>query len=98
MDQPVEIGVAERLPGGLDDVLSDADRCPGIEPVCGLDQHAYGRIGAVTLIENSYLVVDQLEFLYAGIGGKQRVAEGLGKRVHATVRPPGKPAAFSLCL
>src|SRR5215213_3264420 len=85
MDQAVKVGVAECLPGGLDDVLAHADRSPGTEPVCGLNQHAYGGIGAVTLIKDPYLVVDQLELPHRGVGRQQRVAYGLIKSIDRTI-------------
>ena len=55
MNEAIEVGVAEGLPRGFDDVLTDSDRGPGAEAVGGLDEHPYGRIGAVTLVENPYL-------------------------------------------
>ena len=62
--------VDERLPGGLDDVLRDADRAPLALAVGGVEQDAGDGAGAVALVEDAHLVVGQLDV------GEVRVAVG----------------------
>ena len=51
--------VEQRLPRCLDDVLADADRAPGVAAVAGVDEHARDRAGALGLVEDPHLEVDQ---------------------------------------
>src|SRR3990172_10232407 len=54
--------VHQGLPGGLDDVVGDPDRAPGLVAVAGGDEHA--RLGrrALRLVEDAHLVVEQGHF------------------------------------
>ena len=74
MNEAVDIRLAEGLPGGLDDVLTDSDRCPRAQAVGGLDEHAYRRIRAVTLLKDADFVVDDLKLLDGKVGRQQRIA------------------------
>src|SRR5690606_1016032 len=59
--QAVGEGVDQGAPGRLDDVVAHADGDPAGLAVAGLDQHPGDRVGAVALVEDAHLVVDQLE-------------------------------------
>ena len=96
MDEAVEVRLAERLPRGLDDVLADTNGRPSAEAVGGLDEHAYRRIGAMTLVEDSHLVIDELEFLDCRIRPEQRVAYGVIKGIDRTVALPDYSLAQAL--
>ena len=76
--QPEGEAVDQRAPGRLDHVGADADRDPRRLAVAGLDQHPGDRVGAVALVEDPHLVVDQLELrdLREGLADRRRAAPG----------------------
>ena len=78
VEQTVDVRFDQGLPGGLDDVLADPDRGPAAATVGGLDQHAYGRVRAVALVEDPHPVVDQVEPLHQRIGRRPAPAAGHG--------------------
>src|SRR5207302_6625691 len=57
---PVFERVDERLPGGLDDVLRDADRAPHLIAVGCVEQHPGHGARALGLVEDPHLEVDQV--------------------------------------
>ena len=67
--------VDERLPGRGDDVLGDADRAPDVAAVGGVDEHARRRAGAVVLVEDADLEVDELDVLQVRVDLADRVAQ-----------------------
>ena len=77
--------VDERLPRGGDDVLVDADRAPDVVAVGGVDEHARGRAGAVVLVEDADLVVDELDVLEVRVDLADRVAQRGVERVDRAV-------------
>src|SRR5215471_19232096 len=52
-------GVDEGLPGSLDDVVGHTHRAPRLVAVAGGDEHARPRRGALALVEDAHLVVEQ---------------------------------------
>src|SRR5262245_940994 len=52
-------GVDQRLPGRLDDVVGHAHRAPRLVAVPGGDEHAGARRGALALVQDAHLVVEQ---------------------------------------
>src|SRR5205085_8244977 len=82
---PVLERVDERLPGSLYDVLRHADRAPHLIAVGGIEQHPGDRAGALGLVEDAHLEVDQVDVAQAGIYLDQRVAERAVERVDRAV-------------
>src|SRR5690606_32665312 len=68
-------GVDEGLPGGLDDVLGDADRLPLVLVVGRLDEDARDRGGAVAAVQDAHLVVDEPHLAQFGVEALERLAE-----------------------
>ena len=68
--------VDEGLPGGLDDVLRDADRPPLPLAVGGVEQDAGDGAGAVALVEDPDLVVGQLDVGEVRVAVDDRAAQG----------------------
>src|SRR5215207_10500520 len=96
MDQAVEVPLTEGLPGGLDDVWANPDRCPGAQAVSGLNQHPHGGIGAVALIKDPHLVVDQLELLDRRVSREQCIPYCMIKGVDRAIALPYHPLALAL--
>ena len=67
-----------------------------LQAVGGLDQHPYGRVGAVTLVQDPHLVVDQLELLDRRVRREQGVADGVVEGVDRAVALPHHPLALAL--
>src|SRR5262245_56741462 len=82
-------GVLERvdqgLPGGLDDVLRHADRPPLALAVRGIEQHPGDGTGAVVLVEDTHLVVGQLDVGEMRVPIDDGAAQRLVERVHRAV-------------
>ena len=82
---PKVMPVEQGLPRRLDHVVPDADGHPRRLAVGGLDQDPGDRVGAVTLVEDPHLVVDQLELrdlrerLHQRL--PQRLVEGVDRAV-----------------
>src|SRR5919197_2889183 len=77
--------VDQRLPRRRDDVLVDADRAPDVLAVGGVDEHARRGAGAVVLVEDAHLVVDELDVLQVGVDLADRVAQRCVERVDRAV-------------
>src|ERR1035437_4285107 len=77
--------VDERVPGGRDQVLRDADRAPHLVTVGGVDEHARDRAGALGLVEDPDLEVDQLDVAQVRVDLPDRSAQRLVERVHRAV-------------
>ena len=75
---PVLERVDERLPRGLDDVLRDADRAPHLVAVGGVEQHPRDRAGALGLVEDADLEVDEVDVREVRDGSRRarRAARG----------------------
>ena len=58
--------VDQRLPRRLDDVVGDADRAPGLVAVARGDQHARFGAGALGLVQDADLVVEERHLLQFG--------------------------------
>ena len=82
--------VDQRPPRRLDDVVPDADGDPRGLAVGGLDQHPGDRVGAVALVEDAHLVVDQLELRDLRVGLPDRLAQRLVERVDRAVALAGR--------
>ena len=67
----------------------DPDGDPGGEAVAGLDQHPGDRVGAVALVEDAHLVVDQLELRDLGVRPGDRLAQRLVQGVDRAVALTG---------
>ena len=91
--QPEREPVDQRAPGRLDDVVADADGDPRRLAVGGLDEHPGDRVGAVALVEDADLVVDQLELHDLGEGLADRGAQRLVERVDRPVALAGDDVA-----
>ena len=94
--QPVRHAVDQRPPRRLDDVGADADRDPGRGAVAGLDQDPGDRVGAVALVEDPHLVVDQLELRDLRERLADRLAQRLVERVDRAVALAGHDVAHPL--
>ena len=77
--------VDQRLPGGLDDVLRDADRAPLALAVGGVEQDPGDGAGAVVLVEDPDLVVGQLDVGQVRVAVGDRAAQGAVERVDRAV-------------
>ena len=88
--------VDERLPGGGDDVLPDADRAPTVLAVGGVDQHARDRVGALGLVEDADLVVDELDVPQVRVDLADRVAQRGVERVDRAVALGGADVALAV--
>src|SRR5215471_11847036 len=69
--------VDEGLPRSLDDVVGDAHRAPRLVPVARGDEHARLGPGALGLVEDAHLVVEEGHLLEVRV----EVLEGLAQRV-----------------
>src|SRR5262249_47622697 len=78
-------GVDQRLPGGLDDVVGHAHRAPRVAAIAGGDEHARTGRGALALVEDTALVVEQAHLAEARIEVLEGLAEGVIERVHGAV-------------
>src|SRR5690242_15814313 len=67
--------VDERLPGGLDDVLRHADRAPHLIAVGSIEQHPGNRAGALGLVEDAHLEVDQVDVAQVWMDLYERLPE-----------------------
>ena len=67
----------------------DADGDPRRLAVGGLDEHPGDRVGAVALVEDAHLVVDQLELRDLRVGLPDRLAQRLVERVDRAVALAG---------
>src|SRR3954453_19080261 len=65
--------VDQGLPAGLDHVLRDADRTPGVGPVGGVEQHPRHGARRLGLVEDADVVVDELDV------GEVRIRLGDGR-------------------
>ena len=61
VDETVDDRVEKGLPGGLDDVLRDADRGPDVLAVAGVDEDPGHRSGALARVEHPHPVVDEVD-------------------------------------
>src|SRR5215210_1494279 len=77
--------VHQRLPGGLDDVLGDADGAPLPLAIRGIEQDPGHRARPVVLVEDPHFVVRQLDVGQMRMPVEDRAAERLVERVHRTV-------------
>src|SRR3954469_11907806 len=77
--------VDERLPARLDHVLGDADRAPRVDAVGGVEQHARDGAGALPLVQDADLEVDELDVAEVRVGLADGLAERLVERVHGAV-------------
>src|SRR6195952_6026627 len=91
--QPEGEAVEQGAPGGLDHVVADPDGDPGAGAVGGLDQHAGDRVGAVPLVEDADLVVDQLELHDLGVELLDRLAQRVVQGVDRAVALPDRDDA-----
>jgi hypothetical protein len=82
-------GVGERVdqgvPGGLDDVVVDADGGPLPHPVGGVDEHPGGGAGAALPAEDADLVVGQRDAGQLRVPADQRLAQRVVQRVDRAV-------------
>src|SRR6202050_2057809 len=76
--------VHQRVPGGCDHVLGHSDRAPYVVPVGSIDQHARDRCGALALIEDAHLEVDQLDVAQV----RMDLTDGLAQRVVQRIDRP----------
>ena len=90
--------VDQRAPRRLDHVVADADGDPRRLAVAGLDQHPGDRVGAVALVEDAHLVVDELELRDLGERLADRGAQRLVERVDRAVALAGDDVAHALGL
>src|SRR4051812_22760581 len=88
--------VDERLPRRRDHVLVDADRAPHVLAVGGVDEHAGHRSGAVALVEDADLVVDELDVAQVRVDLGDRGAQGGVERVHRAVALGGADVALAV--
>ena len=88
--------VHERLPRRGDDVLVDADRAPHVLAVGGVDEHARDRAGAVALVEDADLVVDELDVAQVRVDLGDRVAQRGVERVDRPVALGGADVALAV--
>src|SRR5436190_12781967 len=88
--------VDEGLPRGLDDVLRDADRAPGVASVGGVEEHPGHGPRAVVGVEDPDLVVDQLDLGQVRVELGDRVAERPVEGVHRPVALRGADVALPL--
>ena len=70
-------------------LCADADGDPRRLAVGGLDQHPGDRVGAVALVEDPHLVVDQLELRDLRVGLPDRLAQRVVERVDRAVALAG---------
>src|SRR5271154_1476890 len=77
--------IDERIPGGGDHVLGDPDRAPHLLAVGGIDQDAGDRAGALRLIEDAHLEVDQLDVAQMRVDLTDRVTQRGVEGVHRAV-------------
>src|SRR6185503_11039675 len=77
--------VHQGLPGGLDDVVGDADRAPGLVAVARGDEHPCLGRGAFGLLEDAHLVVEELHAAEVWIELFQRLAESVVESVDGAV-------------
>src|SRR3954470_1863137 len=88
--------VDQGLPAGLDHVLRDADRTPGVGPVGGVQQHPRHGARRLGLVEDADLVVDQLDVGEVRIRlGDRRSQRGV-ERVDRAVALRGLDVALAL--
>ena len=88
--------VDERLPGGRDDVLGDADRAPHLGAVGGVEQHARDRARALVLVEDADLEVDELDVGEVRVDLADRGAQRAVERVDRPVALGGLHAALAV--
>ena len=86
----------QRLPGGLDDVLRDADRAPLALAVGGVEQDARDGTGAVGLVEDPHLVVGQLDVGEVRVAVGDRAAQRPVERVDRPVALGGPDVALAV--
>ena len=77
--------VDQGVPARLDDVLRDADRAPRVDAVAGVEQHAGDRSGALPLVEDPDLVVDELDVPEVRVDVADRRPERAVECVHRAV-------------
>src|SRR5438445_172153 len=87
--------VDERIPRGRDEVLRDADRAPHLVSVRGVDEHACDRVGALGLVEDPDLEVDQLDVAKMRVDLADRVAQRVVESVHRAVPLGGAHVALA---
>src|SRR5215472_5289043 len=78
-------GVDQSLPGRFDDVVGYAHRAPRLVAVAGGDQHAGPGSGALALVEDANLVVEQAHLAQARIEVLERFAESVVESVDGAV-------------
>src|SRR5262250_3409063 len=78
-------GVDQGLPGRFDDIVGHAHRSPRLVAVAGGDQHAGPGCGALALVEDANLVVEQAHLAQARIEVLERLSEGVVKSVDGAV-------------
>ena len=88
--------VDQRLPAGLDDVLADADGAPDLVAVAGVEQHARHGAGALVLVEDAHLVVDELDVGQLRILPRDRLAQRGVERVDRAVALGGAHEALAV--
>src|SRR5450755_2347754 len=87
VEQTVDDGVGEGLPGSGDDVLGHPDGGPGAVAVGRVDEDPSDRSGSLGRVEHPYAVVDQVD------PGEGRVAGGDGGAA-GPVRGLDRPVSF----
>src|SRR5271169_3054669 len=74
---PILQRVNQCVPRSSDHVLRDPDRSPNLLPVGGVQQHPRNGPGALRLIEDPHLEVDEVDVAQMGMNLPDRVAQGL---------------------
>src|SRR5215471_19050059 len=77
--------VHEGLPRGLDDVVGDADRPPRLVAVARRDEHARLGAGALGLVQDSNLVVEERHLGQARVEVGERLSKGVIEGVDGPV-------------
>src|SRR3954452_17775688 len=88
--------VDERVPARLDHVLRHADRAPGVDAVGRVEQHARHGAGALLLVEDAHLEVDELDVAQVRVALADRASQGGVERVHGAVPLCGPQVALAL--
>src|SRR5262249_32920710 len=83
-------GIDQSLPGCFDDVVGHAHGAPGLVAVARGDEDARLRAGALRLVEDAHLVVQERHLLEARVEALERLAERMIERVARTVTRGGR--------
>src|SRR5437868_15331960 len=85
VQEAVGDGLLQRLPGRGDDVVLDTDRAPLTLAVGGLDENAGPCAGAVRPLQDTDLVVDQLQPRELGVEASERDTERVVQGVDGAI-------------